>query len=66
MKVGDPLDRSTDHGPQNNRAHLEKLVNYCRTGAEQGATLLAGGKRLERPGEILAYSVIALVIGTVE
>ncbi len=26
MKIGDPLDRSTAHGPQNHRAHLEKLV----------------------------------------
>ncbi|XP_059843833.1 mitochondrial 10-formyltetrahydrofolate dehydrogenase isoform X2 [Hypanus sabinus] len=29
MKIGDPLDRSTDHGPQNHKAHLEKLLEYC-------------------------------------
>uniref|UniRef100_A0A673NLD7 formyltetrahydrofolate dehydrogenase n=1 Tax=Sinocyclocheilus rhinocerous TaxID=307959 RepID=A0A673NLD7_9TELE len=28
MKIGDPLDRSTDHGPQNHKAHLDKLVEY--------------------------------------
>uniref|UniRef100_A0A8C7T0S8 formyltetrahydrofolate dehydrogenase n=1 Tax=Oncorhynchus mykiss TaxID=8022 RepID=A0A8C7T0S8_ONCMY len=27
MKVGDPLHRSTDHGPQNHKAHMDKLVS---------------------------------------
>jgi formyltetrahydrofolate dehydrogenase len=26
IKIGDPLDRSVAHGPQNHRAHFEKLV----------------------------------------
>uniref|UniRef100_A0A673I290 Cytosolic 10-formyltetrahydrofolate dehydrogenase-like n=1 Tax=Sinocyclocheilus rhinocerous TaxID=307959 RepID=A0A673I290_9TELE len=30
MKIGDPLDRSTDHGPQNHKAHLDKLVEYFK------------------------------------
>lgn len=28
MKIGDPLDRSTDHGPQNHMAHLKSLLAY--------------------------------------
>lgn len=31
MKIGDPLDRSTAHGPQNHKAHLDKLVGGCET-----------------------------------
>uniref|UniRef100_A0A8C4SWD1 10-formyltetrahydrofolate dehydrogenase n=1 Tax=Erpetoichthys calabaricus TaxID=27687 RepID=A0A8C4SWD1_ERPCA len=50
MKIGDPLDRSTDHGPQNHKAHLEKLIQYCQTGCQEGATLVCGGKQLPRPG----------------
>ncbi|XP_075039750.1 cytosolic 10-formyltetrahydrofolate dehydrogenase [Mixophyes fleayi] len=50
MKIGDPLDRSTDHGPQNHKAHLDKLVEYCQTGVKEGATLIYGGKQLPRPG----------------
>jgi formyltetrahydrofolate dehydrogenase len=50
MKIGDPLDRSTDHGPQNHRAHLEKLVEYCDIGKKEGATLVYGGKQVDRPG----------------
>ncbi|TNN79676.1 Cytosolic 10-formyltetrahydrofolate dehydrogenase [Liparis tanakae] len=50
MKIGDPLDRSTDHGPQNHKAHLDKLVEYCQTGIKDGATLVCGGKQVQRPG----------------
>uniref|UniRef100_A0A8C8F571 10-formyltetrahydrofolate dehydrogenase n=1 Tax=Oncorhynchus tshawytscha TaxID=74940 RepID=A0A8C8F571_ONCTS len=50
MKVGDPLDRSTDHGPQNHKAHMDKLVEYCEVGVKEGATLVYGGKQVDRPG----------------
>jgi len=50
MKVGDPMDRSTDHGPQNHRSHLESLVDFCNKGVEQGAKLIYGGKQMDRPG----------------
>ncbi len=51
MKIGDPLDRSTDHGPQNHKAHLDKLVEYCELGVKEGATLVYGGRQVDRPGE---------------
>uniref|UniRef100_A0A674EIR0 10-formyltetrahydrofolate dehydrogenase n=1 Tax=Salmo trutta TaxID=8032 RepID=A0A674EIR0_SALTR len=50
MKVGDPLHRSTDHGPQNHKAHMDKLVEYCEVGMKEGATLVYGGKQVDRPG----------------
>uniref|UniRef100_A0A8C2JDT4 Aldehyde dehydrogenase 1 family, member L1 n=1 Tax=Cyprinus carpio TaxID=7962 RepID=A0A8C2JDT4_CYPCA len=50
MKIGDPLDRSTDHGPQNHKAHLDKLVEYCEKGVKEGAKLVCGGKQVNRPG----------------
>ncbi|XP_056886609.1 cytosolic 10-formyltetrahydrofolate dehydrogenase-like [Takifugu flavidus] len=50
MKIGDPLDRSTDHGPQNHKAHLDKLVEYCQTGVKEGATLVCGGRQVQRAG----------------
>lgn len=52
MKIGDPLDRSTDHGPQNHKAHLEKLLQYCEAGVKEGATLVYGGRQVPRPGKI--------------
>lgn len=50
MKIGDPLDRSTDHGPQNHKAHLDKLLEYCDVGVKEGATLVYGGRQVDRPG----------------
>ncbi|XP_033116577.1 cytosolic 10-formyltetrahydrofolate dehydrogenase-like [Anneissia japonica] len=53
MKIGHPLDRSTSHGPQNHRAHLEKLVEYCEIGIKEGATLVYGGKQADMQGLLL-------------
>ncbi|NXR98013.1 AL1L2 dehydrogenase, partial [Oxylabes madagascariensis] len=57
MKIGDPLDRSTDHGPQNHKAHLEKLLQYCETGVKEGATLVYGGRQVHRPGFFMEPTV---------
>jgi len=45
IKIGDPLDRSTAHGPQNHRAHFEGLLKFIERGIEEGATLVYGGKQ---------------------
>ncbi|KAI0230111.1 Cytosolic 10-formyltetrahydrofolate dehydrogenase [Lamellibrachia satsuma] len=51
MKIDDPFNRHTHQGPQNHRAHLESLLAFVRRGVEEGATLLYGGRRLDRKGE---------------
>uniref|UniRef100_A0A2I4CPS7 10-formyltetrahydrofolate dehydrogenase n=1 Tax=Austrofundulus limnaeus TaxID=52670 RepID=A0A2I4CPS7_AUSLI len=61
MKIGDPLDRSTDHGPQNHKAHMEKLLEYCETGVKEGATLVYGGKQVDRPGFFMEPTVFTEV-----
>lgn len=50
ISIGDPLNRSTSHGPQNHKAHLDKLLEFVDIGVKEGATLVYGGKRLNRPG----------------
>eukprot|EP00064_Thunnus_orientalis_P017291 superscaffoldBa00003635_g17372 len=57
MKIGDPLDRSTDHGPQNHKAHMDKLLEYCEVGVKEGATLVYGGKQVDRPGFFMEPTV---------
>ncbi|XP_022605042.1 mitochondrial 10-formyltetrahydrofolate dehydrogenase [Seriola dumerili] len=57
MKIGDPLDRSTDHGPQNHKAHLDKLLEYCDVGVKEGATLVYGGRQVDRPGYFMEPTV---------
>lgn len=50
ISIGNPLDRSTAHGPQNHKTHLEKLLMFVQKGVNEGANLVYGGKRLNRPG----------------
>jgi len=50
MVIGDPLAVNTDHGPQNHFAHMKKLLEYVEIGVKEGATLVHGGKRVERKG----------------
>uniref|UniRef100_A0A8C9YHA8 10-formyltetrahydrofolate dehydrogenase n=1 Tax=Sander lucioperca TaxID=283035 RepID=A0A8C9YHA8_SANLU len=57
MKIGDPLDRSTDHGPQNHKAHMDKLLEYCEVGLKEGATLVYGGKQVDMPGFFMEPTV---------
>lgn len=46
MKIGNPLDRSTVHGPQNHKAHFDKLHEFCERARRDGAKLICGGKRV--------------------
>ncbi|XP_047999171.1 cytosolic 10-formyltetrahydrofolate dehydrogenase isoform X2 [Leguminivora glycinivorella] len=50
ITIGDPLNRGTSHGPQNHKAHMDKLIEFCETGVKEGARLVIGGKRVDRPG----------------
>ncbi|CAK1590458.1 unnamed protein product [Parnassius mnemosyne] len=50
MAIGDPLHRGTVHGPQNHKAHMDKLIEFCELGVKEGAKLVYGGKRLDRKG----------------
>ena len=52
IKQGNPLDQSTQIGPQVSRAQLEKIEEYVRIGREEGAELLIGGERNLLPGEL--------------
>ena len=52
IRQGNPLDQSTQIGPQVSRAQLEKVEEYVRIGREEGAELLIGGERNRLPGEL--------------
>jgi aldehyde dehydrogenase (NAD+) len=44
-RVGDPLDASTEQGPQVSQEQLEKILHYVNLGTKEGASLAAGGQR---------------------
>jgi acyl-CoA reductase-like NAD-dependent aldehyde dehydrogenase len=46
MRVGNPLDPSTDMGSQISGDQLEKVLGYVDSGIAEGAALAAGGHRL--------------------
>jgi aldehyde dehydrogenase (NAD+)/betaine-aldehyde dehydrogenase len=45
LKVGDPLDQTTQVGSLISPRHLERVDNYVNIGREEGAEVLAGGER---------------------
>ncbi|WP_027798650.1 betaine-aldehyde dehydrogenase [Paraburkholderia dilworthii] len=46
IRVGAPHDASTNFGPLVSAAQLEKVLGYIESGVQEGARLIAGGKRL--------------------
>ncbi|MGC8492187.1 MAG: aldehyde dehydrogenase family protein [Syntrophobacteraceae bacterium] len=47
IRVGDGFDPETEMGPLVSAQHLQTVERYIRTGLEEGARLLCGGKRPE-------------------
>ena len=52
IRQGNPLDRTTQLGPQNSQTQLEKIEGYVQVGEEEGAELLIGGHRNMLGGEL--------------
>ncbi len=44
-KLGDPLDQSTEQGPQVDQAQFDKILSYIQKGNAEGANCIVGGKR---------------------
>ena len=52
IKVGDPLNPSTQMGPQASEDQLSKVLNYIEIGKQEGAQCLTGGERALPGGEL--------------
>ena len=50
LRVGDPQDDSTEVGPLASKQVLDDLEDQVKRMIAKGAKVLAGGKRVERPG----------------
>jgi betaine-aldehyde dehydrogenase len=57
--IGDPLDPATNFGPMVSEGQLNIVLNYIAKGVEEGARLIAGGKRVARDGFYLEPTVFA-------
>jgi succinate-semialdehyde dehydrogenase/glutarate-semialdehyde dehydrogenase len=61
LRVGDPMDPETDVGPLATPAILEDLDRQVGETVAAGARVLTGGRRLERPGNYYAPTVLTNV-----
>jgi aldehyde dehydrogenase len=52
IRQGNPLDLSTQMGPQNSKQQLDKIMSYVDIGLAEGAELLIGGKQPDLDGEL--------------
>jgi succinate-semialdehyde dehydrogenase/glutarate-semialdehyde dehydrogenase/succinyl-CoA reductase len=59
LKVGNPLDRSTEIGPIVSKKQLETLERQVRDAIDRGAKVLCGGKRLNKKGYFYEPTVLA-------
>jgi succinate-semialdehyde dehydrogenase/glutarate-semialdehyde dehydrogenase len=59
LRVGDPMDETTQVGPLATPEILEGLEEQVQRSVEMGARVLTGGKRLGRPGNYYAPTVLA-------
>ncbi len=48
--LGDPLEDSTQQGPQVSQEQLDKILGYIQLGQKQGAKLVVGGERVGKDG----------------
>ncbi len=52
IKVGDPLDPTTQMGAQCSRGQMEKILSYIDIGKQEGATCMTGGERAQLGGRL--------------
>jgi succinate-semialdehyde dehydrogenase/glutarate-semialdehyde dehydrogenase len=58
LKPGDPLDKATTLGPLSTESALILLLEQIKTAVTNGATLIMGGSRIDRPGSFMQPTIL--------
>ncbi|AOM41280.1 aldehyde dehydrogenase family protein [Xenorhabdus hominickii] len=58
MKIGSPLDESTEMGPLANKEHYEKILSLFEKARQEGNEIVYGGHVLEGAGFFVAPTII--------
>ena len=58
VRIGDPLEADTHIGPLCTRAQVDRIEACLSAATEAGARIRFGGKRLERPGNYMAPTLV--------
>jgi succinate-semialdehyde dehydrogenase/glutarate-semialdehyde dehydrogenase len=61
LKVGDPMNETTDIGPLATVGILEDLDQQVQKSVSAGARVLTGGRRIDRPGNYYAPTVLTTI-----
>jgi succinate-semialdehyde dehydrogenase/glutarate-semialdehyde dehydrogenase len=59
LRIGDPMDPATEIGPLATGAIRDELAGQVERSVAAGARVLAGGSKLDRPGNYYAPTVLA-------
>ena len=59
LEPGDPMDEATTLGPLSTEAALVQLLDQVERAVAKGATLVIGGKRIDRPGAFMQPTNLA-------
>ncbi|MGH2520989.1 MAG: aldehyde dehydrogenase family protein [Anaerolineales bacterium] len=59
VKVGDGLEEGTQMGPLVSEEQRERVLGYVTKGQTEGAALVTGGTRLDRPGFFVSPTVMS-------
>jgi succinate-semialdehyde dehydrogenase / glutarate-semialdehyde dehydrogenase len=58
LKVGDPMDKTTDLGPMSSESAAVLIANQVKKAVKGGAKVLIGGKRLSREGAFMQPTIL--------
>ena len=62
IRLGNPLDPTTEMGPLTSAMHKERVMGYCQIAREQGGEILIGGKSPDRSDLAAGYYVEPTVV----
>jgi succinate-semialdehyde dehydrogenase/glutarate-semialdehyde dehydrogenase len=58
LRPGDPMDKATTLAPLSTEAALVQLLDQVKRAVDMGATLVMGGKRIDRPGSFMQPTIL--------
>ena len=58
LKAGDPMDEKTTLGPLSTESALVDLLKQVDAAVSKGATVVMGGKRIDRPGAYMEPTIL--------
>ena len=59
VKVGDPMDEATEMGPLSSEEQRDTVLEQVARAQDEGATLLCGAEKIDRPGAWMTPGVLA-------